>query len=485
MKNTSNKNIYIALISIHGLLRSQNLELGYDADTGGQIKYVVDLATSLSKAPNVERVDLVTRLIKDDNIEDDYSKSREYLTEKARIIRIKAGPEKYLPKEKIWNYLDLFSRNLLAWFESQDRMPDIIHSHYADSGYVASNISELTKIPFAHTGHSLGRNKQKHLISSGMHPKEIANLYNIDRRIKAEEDILSKAKITIASTQDEVLNQYKPYNFYKPDSIAIIAPGINVEEFKPSIPQSNLSETKKTILPFLTDPDKPIILTISRPDRRKNITTLIRAYAESEFLQNFANLVIVAGNRDDIRKLNNNAQSIWIEILLLIDYYNLYGKVAFPKQHNPKEISAFYRLAALSQGIFINPALTEPFGLTLLESSACGLPFVATNNGGPVDIVRECRSGLLVDPLKISEIQSASIKLLRNRELWLKYSLNGIKYVKEKYSWEAHVKKYLNLIYPILESKRNPIARYQDYDNGNHSRIGPADETGLTNTTRQ
>ncbi len=58
-----------------------------------------------------------------------------------------------------------------------------------------------------------------------------------------------------------------------------------------------------------------------------------------------------------------------------------------------------YRLAAASKGVFINPALTEPFGLTLLEAGATGLPIVATNDGGPRDIIANCRNGLLIDPL--------------------------------------------------------------------------------------
>jgi hypothetical protein len=36
--------------------------------------------------------------------------------------------------------------------------------------------------------------------------------------------------------------------------------------------------------------------------------------------------------------------------------------------------------------VFINPALVEPFGLTLIEAAAHGLPVVATANGGPVGI---------------------------------------------------------------------------------------------------
>ena len=50
----------------------------------------------------------------------------------------------------------------------------------------------------------------------------------------------------------------------------------------------------------LIDPKKPLILALSRPDKLKNITMLIEAYGQSIQLQNKANLMIVAGNRDDI-----------------------------------------------------------------------------------------------------------------------------------------------------------------------------------------
>ena len=44
---------YILMISIHGLIRRDNLELGRDADTGGQTKYVLDLARSLADRKSV------------------------------------------------------------------------------------------------------------------------------------------------------------------------------------------------------------------------------------------------------------------------------------------------------------------------------------------------------------------------------------------------------------------------------------------------
>ena len=69
MPTTDSPPLYLLLISIHGLIRGSNLELGRDADTGGQVKYVVDLARALSESDHVERVDLVTRRVVADEID--------------------------------------------------------------------------------------------------------------------------------------------------------------------------------------------------------------------------------------------------------------------------------------------------------------------------------------------------------------------------------------------------------------------------------
>ena len=72
--------MYICLISIHGLIRGHDLELGRDADTGGQTKYVVDLARALAEREDVSRVDLVTRRVVDPQVSEDYATPIEALS---------------------------------------------------------------------------------------------------------------------------------------------------------------------------------------------------------------------------------------------------------------------------------------------------------------------------------------------------------------------------------------------------------------------
>ncbi len=468
MSNTSiTKPCYILLISVHGLIRGHDLELGRDADTGGQIKYVIELAKALAKQANVERVDLVTRRVVDDAVDADYGAVTESLGAQVQIVRIEAGPDGYIPKEELWDHLDGFTDRLFTWLHEQPRLPDIIHTHYADAGYVGVRLSHLTGLPLVHTGHSLGRDKLRRLLALGMTMEEIDQRYHMPQRISAEEDTLSNADLVITSTHNEIQDQYQLYDCYTPEKMVVIPPGTDLEQFHPPKEGSETIEFRETLEKFLSNPDKPIILALSRPDERKNIVTLLEAYGQSKSLQELANLVIVAGNRDDIRELNEGAQNVLTELLLVVDCYELYGRVALPKHHNSNEVADIYRLAAASKGVFVNPALTEPFGLTLLEAAASGLPLVATENGGPVDIIGNCHNGLLVDPLNPSAIESALLKILSDSTLWEQYSENGLKNVAKFYSWDAHAQTYLGKIQPLLQheplSKPTPPPKAGSY----------------------
>ena len=135
MVNKTGNGLYIQLYSIHGLIRGQNLELGRDADTGGQIKYVVELGNALSSHPQIDKVELVTRWISDRSVSPDYSRQVEKINEKFSIIRMKCGGSKYIRKELLWSHLEEFIDNSIKYLKSGKRVPDIIHSHYPDAGY--------------------------------------------------------------------------------------------------------------------------------------------------------------------------------------------------------------------------------------------------------------------------------------------------------------------------------------------------------------
>ncbi|KAK8523565.1 hypothetical protein V6N12_048082 [Hibiscus sabdariffa] len=480
------KKLYIVLISLHGLIRGENMELGRDSDTGGQVKYVVELARALGSMPGVYRVDLLTRQVASPDVDWSYGEPTEMLSPRnledfmdemgessgSYIVRIPFGPrDKYIPKELLWPHIPEFVDGALNHIIQMAGVlgeqigggkpvwPVAIHGHYADAGDSAALLSGALNVPMLFTGHSLGRDKLDQLLKQGrLSIDEINTTYKIMRRIEAEELSLDASEIVITSTRQEIDEQWRLYDGFDPvlerklrarirrnvscygrfmPRMVIIPPGMEFHHIVPQegdmdgetegneeYPSSPDPPIWSEIMRFFSNPRKPMILALARPDPKKNITTLVKAFGECRPLQELANLTLIMGNRDGIDEMSSTSSSVLLSVLKLIDKYDLYGQVAYPKHHKQYEVPDIYRLAAKTKGVFINPAFIEPFGLTLIEAAAHGLPIVATKNGGPVDIHQVLDNGLLVDPHDQQSIADALLKLVSDRQLWTRCRQN-------------------------------------------------------------
>ncbi len=456
---TDSEGLYLLHISLHGLVRGHDLELGRDADTGGQILYVLELTRALAARKDVARVDLLTRRIHDQRLALDYAQPEELLTEdgKARIVRIPFGPRRYLLKERLWPYLDSFIDNALRHIRAVGRVPDVIHAHYADAGWAGARLAALLGVPFIFTGHSLGREKRRRLIESGQDPARVDARYCLPERIEAEEYALDMASLVIASTRQEVEQQYAQYANSDSARIRVIPPGVDLGRFKPPGRLRMHGFYRQQIERFLRHPRRPWILALARPDERKNLAALVHAYGERPALRERANLVLVAGSRERIATLDAGSRHVWRELLELIDDYDLYGQAAYPKKHTAADVPELYRLAAASRGVFVNPALTEPFGLTLLEAAASGLPVVATDDGGPQEILRHCRNGVLIDPLDVEGLGGALESALSDPARWRRWAQNGLRGVRRHYSWSGHAEHYMRALKRLVAHRRRLV----------------------------
>ena len=455
------KGLRIALISLHGLIRGEELELGRDEDTGGQTRYVLELARALSERDDIERVDLITREIIDDKVSDDYAKLEEQIAEKAYIVRIPFGPKRYLSKSKLWPYMEMFVDQCLSYFQRTRSVPDVIHGHYADAGYGGGQLARLLGVPFVFTGHSLGRVKQRRLEDSGLSADKIESRYAISSRIEAEEFALETCSLICTSTHQEVKEQYEQYENYIPERMEVIPPGVDLSAFHPPVEGEPTSQLAKDVNAFLHNPEKPMVVAMARPDERKNLEMLVKTYGESPQLQREANLVLIMGTRGDIREMPPGQRTVLTNVLTLIDVYDLYGKVAYPKNHAAADVATLYREITKSRGVFVNAAMTEPFGLTLLEAAASGAPIIATNDGGPTDIIANCKNGALVDPFDSKSIEKAILHALIEPAQWDEWSQAGLENVNIYYSWHRHVERYLRDIKEVLGDSDvpPPIAR--------------------------
>src|SRR5690606_17952810 len=132
--------------------------------------------------------------------------------------------------------------------------------------------------------------------------------------------------------------QYKLYDHYAPKRMAVIPPGIDLSSY--TLKHENkdynppyFSEIKK----FLRDPRKPMILAVARPDEKKNFSALLKAFAENTELREKANLVLIAGNRKKLSNLSPPSRKVLRNLMFMIDQYDLYGSVAYPRSHEPSD----------------------------------------------------------------------------------------------------------------------------------------------------
>ncbi|KAH9291721.1 hypothetical protein KI387_043090, partial [Taxus chinensis] len=56
--------------------------------------------------------------------------------------------------------------------------------------------------------------------------------------------------------------------------------------------------------------------------------------------------MLIMGNRDDIDQMPASSANVLTTVLKLIDKYDLYGEVAYPKHHKQSDVSDIYRIAA-------------------------------------------------------------------------------------------------------------------------------------------
>ncbi|SFU39675.1 sucrose-phosphate synthase [Methylobacterium sp. 174MFSha1.1] len=427
--------MFVLHVALQGCLRGRDVVYGLTADTGGHIRYLLDLVAASAQDPGIDRIVVATRLF-DGPPGPDYAVPEERVGDKVVLVRLASASPGYRTKEEMHAEVASFAGSLIAWIGAQGSAPDLIHAHYADAAAVAAIVEARLGIPFVFTAHSLGR------VKASMLGKGAAENPALARRIATEEEALARASLVIASSRDEAEVQYAGYAAYDPGRVRVLPPGSDLARFADSRPDPRVDAT---IARFLHDPEKPVLLALARPVARKNLAALVRAYGESADLQARANLVVVAGTREDIDALDGDMAATMRDLLVLIDRHDLYGRIAYPKTHRPEDVPALYAHARARGGLFVNPALNEPFGLTLLEASAAGLPLVATDSGGPNDIVETCGNGILVDPRDPGAIAAACTRILDDAGLYAACVAGGAR-AAAAYDWDRHAARYHALL---------------------------------------
>lgn len=372
--------MFIVHVALGGCLKAPPINFGITADSGGHLAYVMEAALAQARVEGVAHVTMVTRRFSEDGLPDVHDVGREWVADRVTIDRIGTDSPRYLEKEALAAELPSFIEAFCAHLARMPALPDVIHAHFADAAEVAIEARRRFGIPFVYTPHALAIDKRVQGLDDG----------GLAARIDAERRAIAAADALIVSTRDEAERQVRAYGVAVDGRIRCIAPGV---------PQRRNDVDAVTLVDRLGEsvdrPELPIILAIARPVAKKNLVALVRAYADDPVLQAQANLVILAG-QDDGRS-STEERTIRAELQRLCATPALRGRVALPSRHDAADVAALYRRAAAG-GVFVNPALHEPFGLTLIEAAEAGVPVVVTRYGGPAEIVGAIGHGLLVEP---------------------------------------------------------------------------------------
>jgi len=487
----------VALISPHGWFGQENV-LGRP-DTGGQVVYVLDQAAALEKylkkdmlhsGLDIEpKILIVTRLIpENEGTTSDQRLEKVRGTKNVWILRV---PFKYpntdevvphwISRFSIWPYLDQFAVDAEAEIRAEfGGLPDLIVGNYSDGNLVATRLSESLGVTQCNIAHAL--EKSKYLFSD-LYWEDFEQEYHFSVQFMADLISMNLANFIISSTSQEItgtdtaIGQYESYQFFSMPGLLqvvnginlyhprfnVIPPGVSNAVFFPYTHKRRRAKTpaapledllffaeEENALGRLENPDLPPIFSIARLDRIKNLTGLVEAYGRHGELRSRANLVIIASVLDPAQSSDVEEQAEIRKMHQLIEEYSLRGHIRWIGRFLAKEDSGeVYRIMADRRGVFVQPALFEAFGLTILEAMHSGLPVFATRFGGPLEIIEDQVSGFLINPTNPEEMSDRICAFLaaaaEDPKHWLRLSKNGMTRAQKHFTWELHCRRLTRL----------------------------------------
>lgn len=460
--------MYIAFLNPQGNFDHSDSFWTEHPDFGGQLVYVKEIAIAMAKLGH--QIDIITRRFTDKKLNVFQNQFDQYTGyENVRIVRIECGGDSFLPKELLWEHLNEWTDNIVAFFVQQNHIPNFVTGHYGDGGLAAALLKGKLSIPYSFTGHSLGAQKLEKLGASMDNIVDLDRKYFFSKRIEAERTAMKYADLIFVSTKQEMDEQYshvlyKDITKCQQSKFVVAPPGANTEVFneKEADFDSKYSLNFESVLNRDISKqrlDLPFVVLASRLDPKKNHLGLLRAYASDKELQERCNIAIslrgIPNAFEDYSFAKPDELIILDQMMNIIHAYDLTGKITFISINSQTELASFYRFMAKRKSLFCLTALYEPFGLAPIEAMSSGLPAVVTKYGGPSDVLFEnnIKYGVLVDVFKEETISKGIHEAFTH---YLYYKESGIKRVLDKYTWNATASQYLQAINDIVHKEKNP-----------------------------
>lgn len=487
----------LAVISPHGFFGQADV-LGRP-DTGGQVVYILDQVRALEQEMRkrieeqgldiAPQIVVLTRLIPQaEGSSCDQRLEPISGTRNARILRVpfRTASGEILPhwisRFEIWPYLERFTRDaereLLAELGGS---PDLIVGNYSDGNLVATLLSHRLGVTQCNIAHALEKSKY---LYSDLYWQHNESQYHFSCQFTADLIAMNAADFIIASTYEEIagtresIGQYESYAAFTMPDLQRVVGGIDVYDPKFNIvspgadstvyfPYSDTDSRLAHLHPeidlliygdtprpdargMLAEREKPVLFTMARMDYIKNLGGFVDWYGSSETLREQCNVVVISGNIDPALSTDTDEREQIEKMHDLFNRHQLDSCVRWLGMRLPKALAGeFYRYIADTRGAFVQPALFEAFGLTVIEAMSSGLPCFATCFGGPSEIIEDGVSGFHIDPNHGGEAAERMVRFFtrcrNDPEAWSRISGAALQRVAARYTWQHYAERMMTL----------------------------------------
>jgi len=271
---------------------------------------------------------------------------------------------------------------------------DIIHTHGGVAGFYGRWAARrFKKLAVVHTLH-------------GLHYLYYRNIFLKYLYIGLEKIFSRFTNVVIFVSQADRNNGLK-YKLASKEKIRLIENGIDFSSFEKRCSQEKHEDERRR---------SPVIGTVARLHRQKNISLLLKAGARIK--KSYPGLkVLVVGDGPLRRKLEKLNKRLGTN-----DMIDFLGE----RKDIPCLIS--------QMNIFVLPSLWEGLPYVLLEAAAMKMPVIGTDVDGIREMIQNEVTGILVSPKKPDPLAEALMRLLDNRKWGEELGLRFHKSVKEKYT---------------------------------------------------
>ena len=305
--------------------------------------------------------------------------------------------------------------------------PDVIHLQTAET--VALAIQYYAKkydVPMVSTGHAYPDNitSQFKFLKPVKKPVDAVVRTYMNSFLKHSEYATMPTEMAIEDLVPKNRRRFKV-------PVEALSNGVDLSLFNPGKPK--VAVVKK----YDIDLTRPRVIYVGRVDPEKSIGVILKAFVKVLREVPKAELMIV-GDGTDKANLEEMARD-----------FGIAENVRFLGRVMPPDLQEVYRTGS----VFATASETETQGIVLIEAAATGLPLVAVDAGAVKELCQNDRNGVLCRPGDASGIAGAIVKILKDKQLYKKYSEGSLK-VAAKHDLNATLTRFEEIYQTAIDFRR-------------------------------